>query len=148
MQDNLEHGEERCAKYKYKNHDGQRRDNFLCILLRPEIGEIFSTFWGHFLTKQHRNPGRTAEKSHGEYSKHPVDKSLRVRRFCVACRGRACPDMSETASFFICPSEGSVRVERSKAKLKPKGCSGLTPGHPDLKASHPKASHVPNPPPR
>ena len=49
-----------------KNHDSQRRDKILRFLSPPGNRAIFSTFWGHFLTESHRNPGEKAKKSTGD----------------------------------------------------------------------------------
>ena len=63
------------------NHDSHRRDRILRFFSPPGNRAIFSTFWGHFLTKSHIKPG---EK--GKDPMEKIQKKIRRRRVPRNCR--------------------------------------------------------------
>ena len=73
------------------NHDGQRRDKILCFFSPPGDRTIFSTYWGNFLTKFHRNL-ETEEKNPQEKFKKIQWRRRSKLQIPVPCRGRTHPD--------------------------------------------------------
>ena len=79
-----------------QKHDSQRRDRILRFS-SPGNRAIFSTFWGDFLTKLDRKPGKHEKIHWRKFKKSSGDGAPKLQIFVV----EPCPDMFDSFQTFL-----------------------------------------------